>query len=81
MLPEVCNHSSYMERQADIAEAETLELKMAEYSKKHIGDQFRGQIVKFTPYGVNVKLENNRAFLPGVVSRKKQMLPVMQENA
>lgn len=28
-----------------------------------------------------VKLENNRAFLPGVVSRKKQMLPVMQENA
>lgn len=29
----------------------------------------------------NVKLENNRTFLPGVVSRKKQMLPVMQENA
>ena len=29
----------------------------------------------------NVKLKNNRAFLPGVVSRKKQMLPVMQENA
>lgn len=28
-----------------------------------------------------VKLENNRAFLPGVVSRKKQILPVMQENA
>ena len=29
----------------------------------------------------NVKLENNRAFLPNIVSRKKQMLPVMQENA
>lgn len=29
----------------------------------------------------NVNLENNRAFLPGVVSRKKQILPVMQENA
>ena len=29
----------------------------------------------------NVKLENNRAFLPGVVSRKKQILPIMQENA
>lgn len=28
----------------------------------------------------NVKLENNRTFLPGVVSRKKQMLPIMQEN-
>ena len=29
----------------------------------------------------NVKLENNKAFLPGVVSRKKQVLPVLQENA
>jgi len=29
----------------------------------------------------NIKLENNRTFLPGVVSRKKQMLPVMKENA
>lgn len=29
----------------------------------------------------NVKLENNTAFLPGVVSRKKQILPVLQENA
>lgn len=29
----------------------------------------------------NVKLENNTAFLPGVVSRKKQMVPVLQENA
>ena len=27
------------------------------------------------------KIENNRVFLPGVVSRKKQMLPIMQENA
>lgn len=29
----------------------------------------------------NVKLENNTAFLPGIVSRKKQVLPVLQENA
>ena len=28
----------------------------------------------------NAKLENNRIFLPGVVSRKKQILPVLQEN-
>lgn len=27
------------------------------------------------------KIKNNRIFLPGVVSRKKQMLPIMQENA
>ena len=31
--------------------------------------------------GFNVKLENNLAFLPGVVSRKKQIIPVIMENA
>lgn len=29
----------------------------------------------------NVKLEDNMAFLPGVVSRKKQMVPVLTQNA
>lgn len=29
----------------------------------------------------NVKLEENSAFLPGVVSRKKQVIPVLTENA
>lgn len=31
--------------------------------------------------GFNVSLENNLAFLPGVVSRKKQIIPVIMENA
>lgn len=31
--------------------------------------------------GFNVKLEDNTAFLPGVVSRKKQIIPVIMENA
>ena len=31
--------------------------------------------------GYNVKLEENSAFLPGVVSRKKQVLPVLQKNS
>ena len=31
--------------------------------------------------GFNVKLEDNMAFLPGVVSRKKQIIPVIKENA
>ena len=31
--------------------------------------------------GFNKTLEDNTAFLPGVVSRKKQILPVLQENA
>lgn len=29
----------------------------------------------------NVKLEDNSAFLPGVVSRKKQIIPILTENA
>lgn len=29
----------------------------------------------------NVKLEENNAFLPGVVSRKKQIIPILTENA
>ncbi len=40
-----------------------------------------GKRVDIVEKAYNVKLENNRTFLPGVVSRKKQMLPVMQENA
>jgi len=40
-----------------------------------------GQRTDIFEKAFNVKLENNRAFLPGVVSRKKQILPVMQENA
>jgi len=40
-----------------------------------------GKRVDIVEKAYNVKLENNRAFLPGVVSRKKQMLPIMQENA
>ena len=40
-----------------------------------------GKRIDIVEKAYNVKLENNRVFLPGVVSRKKQMLPIMQENA
>lgn len=58
-LPEICNHSSFMERQADDAEKESLELKMAEYSEAHIGKEYKGKIISFTPYGLDIKLDNN----------------------
>lgn len=58
-LPEICSHSSFMERQADNAEKESLELKMAEYSEAHIGKEYRGKIVSFAPYGLDIKLDNN----------------------
>ena len=40
-----------------------------------------GNRIDMVEKAYNVKLENNTAFLPGVVSRKKQMVPVLQENA
>lgn len=39
-----------------------------------------GKRVDLVENGYNVKLEENTAFLPGVVSRKKQVLPVLQKN-
>ena len=40
-----------------------------------------GKATEVFEKGFNTKLEDNTAFLPGVVSRKKQILPVLQENA
>lgn len=40
-----------------------------------------GERVEVVEKAFNVKLEDNMAFLPGVVSRKKQIAPVIMENA
>lgn len=40
-----------------------------------------GNRIDIVEKAYNVKLESNMAFLPGVVSRKKQIIPVMTENA
>jgi len=40
-----------------------------------------GEKTEIAEKAFNVKLENNMAFLPGVVSRKKQIIPVITENA
>lgn len=58
-LPEICKHSSYMEREADAAERETLDLKMAEYASDRIGKGYRGKVTSFTSDGMTVKLDNN----------------------
>lgn len=72
VLPEICSHCSFMERQADVAEMETLELKMAQYSMNHIGEEYRGQITAFNPYGLDVKLDNN---IKGIATLKDIQLP------
>lgn len=58
-LPPMCEHSSFMEREADTAEIETLDLKMAEYMKDRINERFSGTIIKMTPYDNVIKLDNN----------------------
>ena len=40
----------------------------------------KGKRIDIAEKAFNVKLENDMAFLPGVVSRKKQVVPVINEN-
>ncbi|MDD6323337.1 MAG: VacB/RNase II family 3'-5' exoribonuclease [Bacilli bacterium] len=58
-LPIICSHSSFMEREADKAELETLDLKMAQYMQSCIGEIMKGQIIKMSPYDNEIRLENN----------------------
>lgn len=58
-LPIICSHSSFMEREADKAELETLDLKMAQYMQSCIGEIMEGQIIKMSPYDNEIRLENN----------------------
>ncbi len=39
-----------------------------------------GRRIDLVEKAYKIKLENNTAFLPGIVSRKKQILPILQEN-
>lgn len=58
-LKEICEHSSYKERQADDAEKDLLKLKMAEYMKEHMDEEFEGMILDIDKDKVFIKLNNN----------------------
>lgn len=58
-LKEHCNHASYKERQADIAEMEVNKLRMVQYMENHIGDTFMGRILEIYPNEVNIITEDN----------------------
>lgn len=58
ILPEVCSHSSKMERRADEAERETDKLKKAQYMSERIGEEFEGIISGVTSWGMYVELDN-----------------------
>ncbi len=63
ILPEICEHDSQMEREADMAERETLDLKMAEYMQREFeadsGHIYSGRIINMTPYDTEIRLDNN----------------------
>lgn len=76
-LQEQCSHDSFMEREADKAEFESLELKMAQYAERHIGDEYAGQIIAFKPYGLDIKLSSN---IRGTVSMNDIKLTEREKN-
>ena len=61
-LPEMCEHDSFMEREADQAEKEVLALKMAEYMQRKFEEDhnyiYEGRIIEMTPYDTKIKLKN-----------------------
>ncbi|MBS3908757.1 MAG: ribonuclease R [Actinobacteria bacterium] len=57
-LVEICEHSSYMEREADEASRESVDVKLCELMKAHIGEEFDGTITGVAGYGFFVQLAN-----------------------
>lgn len=58
-LPEITEHSSHRERQAETAERDSNELKLFEFMKReHLGDIFEGIISGVTSSGFFVELPN-----------------------
>lgn len=57
-LPEVCEIASDREVEAQDAEREVLDMKMAEYMEDHIGETYTGIISGVTNFGMFVELPN-----------------------
>ncbi|MDI6715461.1 MAG: ribonuclease R [Actinomycetota bacterium] len=57
-LADICEHSSFMEREADDAERESIDVKLCELMKRHIGEVFDGTITGVAGYGFFVQLPN-----------------------
>ena len=57
-LPEIAQHCSWAERQAEEAERESVDLKKAEYMEGKLGEIYRGMISGVTSFGFFVQLPN-----------------------
>jgi len=57
-LDELAEHCSRQEREAEALEREAVEVKMAKYMLRHVGDEFLGVISGVTSFGFFVELDN-----------------------
>lgn len=57
-VEDASEQSSVTEKRAEMAERQVEALKMAEYMKKHIGEEFEGTVSEVTSFGVFVTLNN-----------------------
>ncbi|MBI5214670.1 MAG: ribonuclease R [Ignavibacteriae bacterium] len=55
-LPDMCEHSSMMERNAMEAERASVKVMQVEYMKRHLGDEFHGIISGVTNFGMFIEL-------------------------
>jgi len=58
IVANAADQASKQERIAEKAERDTVDLKMAEYMKDYIGEEFEGFISSLTSFGMFVQLEN-----------------------
>ncbi|WP_418922638.1 ribonuclease R family protein [Ellagibacter isourolithinifaciens] len=61
----ICEHSSGMEREADVAQRESEELKLAEYLQRFVGQSFSAIVSGVSQGGLYARLENTaEGFIP-----------------
>ncbi|MGB4204673.1 MAG: ribonuclease R [Bacteroidales bacterium] len=64
----LCQHSSEMERKAELAERESVKYKQAEYMMDKIGQEFYGLVSGVSKWGIYVEIEENKC--EGMISLK-----------
>jgi len=57
-LNDICEQSSFMEREADDAGRQSVDVKLCELMKEHVGEVFDGTITGVSGYGFFVQLPN-----------------------
>ena len=57
-LDYLCDHSSRMEREAEAASNEALDVKICEYMEQFVGEEYRGIIANVMRFGFFVRIDN-----------------------